>query len=51
MQLPIRNLNGEIMSALIPAWIIGAPLLLAIVDLIRTPKANGTRLEAAMNRA
>lgn len=28
------------MSALIPVWIIGAPLLLAIVDLIRTPKAR-----------
>lgn len=26
------------MSALIPVWIIGAPLLIAIVDLIRTPK-------------
>lgn len=28
------------MNALIPAWIIGAPLLAAIVDFIRTPKPD-----------
>lgn len=28
------------MDALIPTWIIGAPLLLAIIDWIRTPKVD-----------
>lgn len=30
------------MNAIIPAWIIGAPLLLALIDLMRTPKAGAT---------
>lgn len=31
------------MIALLPAWIIGAPLLLGIVDWLRTPKPDTSR--------
>lgn len=27
-------------AALIPTWILGAPLVLAILDYLRTPKPN-----------
>ncbi len=30
------------MGKLIPVWIIGAPLLFAIIDWMRTPKASAT---------
>ncbi|ALV07332.1 hypothetical protein DES44_1609 [Roseateles depolymerans] len=33
------------MNALIPTWIIGAPLLLAIIDWIRTPKVGAASLQ------
>jgi hypothetical protein len=32
------TLEGAVMTALIPAWILGAPLVLAIIDLLRTPR-------------
>ncbi len=28
------------MNAALPMWIIGVPLILAVIDLLRTPKAN-----------
>jgi hypothetical protein len=35
-------LKEIIMRALLPLWIIGAPLVLAIIDLIRTPKPTSS---------
>lgn len=35
------------MRTLIPAWIIGVPLILAIVDWMRTPKAGPSTHAAA----
>ena len=33
-------------SALIPAWILGAPLVLAIVERMRTPRPRSSRVLA-----
>lgn len=34
-------MEGNLMAALLPAWLIGAPLVLAIFSLMKTPKETG----------
>jgi hypothetical protein len=36
-------MDWDFPGALLPAWILGAPLLLAIIDLMMTPKAHAVR--------
>lgn len=38
------------MGYLLPAWIIGAPLVLAIIDWISTPRVRGTYGSATTTR-
>lgn len=36
-------MNESLLGATVPIWILGAPLLLAFVDLMRTPTPSPTR--------
>jgi hypothetical protein len=39
IERPAMNLD-DISGALLPIWILGVPLLLAVIDLMRTPNPN-----------